>query len=425
MPFKVGNRCFPAEISDSHITRSDTPPETSLWGKIKAFFCSTNKLEALEVIRKICHPPAGTTRKNVADRFERLRTLAYGGFEENVQSGRHGENHFCILDENSREMLSVTLDDAGKYIVKCQGYRETHHLVPDTERGEEHEEQAEAASGTCINKSKIADNIKMVYGFNEDILNFKKTDRNSIALDDLNIISGINAEDIFSSPGIFVRDVLLGKLKINKHALNEYSNELSLTTDSLKKISVKWIDFLSKHGDELSLSSSLNKRNQKSETAMSDFIMKNNKIASEDPGLSQALALDINSDPSTSKTMQAIYNAFLESDKKGFEQLDSLKTPPNIGCILFKGAVITAIIRKISKLGIYFSLSPDSGISNLNFIKPKSIKNLLVNVSSQSKWRGNKEFTGVGNVFEPITFSELRYIRKNNLAVSYSNNETK
>ena len=145
MPFKVGDGCIPAAISNSpinQIARSDTPPEISVWEKIKAFFCSTNKPEALELIRQICHPPAGTTREDVAGRFEQLRTLAYGGFEDNIQSGRHGENHFCILDENSREMLSVTLDDAGKYTVTCQGHHETHHLIPDTELGEE------GASGT-------------------------------------------------------------------------------------------------------------------------------------------------------------------------------------------------------------------------------------------------------------------------------------
>ena len=149
MPFQVGNECLPAAISNSHINqiaRSDTPPEISVWEKIKAFFCSTNKPEALELIRQICHPPGGTMRETVAGRFEQLRTLAYGGFEVNVQSGRHGENHFCILNENSREVLSVTLDDAGKYTVTCQGHRETHHLIPDTEPGEEWAEHAEGAS---------------------------------------------------------------------------------------------------------------------------------------------------------------------------------------------------------------------------------------------------------------------------------------
>ncbi|MFP2790060.1 NEL-type E3 ubiquitin ligase domain-containing protein [Enterobacter ludwigii] len=151
MPFQVGNGCLPAAFSNSRINqiaRTDTSPDVSVWEKIKAFFCSINKPEALELIRQICHPPAGTTREQVAGRFEQLRTLAYGGFEENVQSGRYGKNNFCILDENSREMLSVTLDDAGKYTVKCQGRCETHHLIPDTEPGEECAEHAGGASGT-------------------------------------------------------------------------------------------------------------------------------------------------------------------------------------------------------------------------------------------------------------------------------------
>lgn len=149
MPFQIGNGCLPAAISDSRINqiaRSDTSPDVSVWEKIKAFFCSTNEPEALELIRQICQPPAGTTREAVAGRFEQLRTLADAGFEENVQSGRYGENHFCILDENSREMLSVTLDDAGKYTVKCQGHRETHHLIP--EPGEGCAEHTVYASGT-------------------------------------------------------------------------------------------------------------------------------------------------------------------------------------------------------------------------------------------------------------------------------------
>lgn len=135
MPFKVGNGCLPGVISAkriNQIARSDTSPDVNVWGKIKAFFCSTKKPEVLELIREICHPQAGTTQGQVARKFEQLRTLAYGGFEENVQSGRHGENHFCILDENGREMLSVTLDDARMYTVRCQGVDETYDLTPQT-----------------------------------------------------------------------------------------------------------------------------------------------------------------------------------------------------------------------------------------------------------------------------------------------------
>ncbi|EMJ9773867.1 TPA: hypothetical protein ACWL6U_000460 [Morganella morganii] len=134
MPLKIGNRFFPAEISNSQINaivRSDTSPEVSLWEKIKAFFCSANKPEALALIRQICHPPDGTTWEAVTEKFEQLKTLTYGGYKESVQVGRDGENHACILDENGDEMLSVTVDkDTGEYTVKCQGYLKTDYLNP-------------------------------------------------------------------------------------------------------------------------------------------------------------------------------------------------------------------------------------------------------------------------------------------------------
>ncbi|ECC9269597.1 SPI-2 type III secretion system effector E3 ubiquitin transferase SspH2, partial [Salmonella enterica subsp. enterica] len=104
--------------------------------------------EALECIWTICHPPAGTTREDMINRFELLRTLAYAGWEESIHSGQHGENYFCILDEDSQEILSVTLDDAGNYTVNCQGYSETHRLTLDTAQGEEGTGHAEGASGT-------------------------------------------------------------------------------------------------------------------------------------------------------------------------------------------------------------------------------------------------------------------------------------
>ncbi|ECF3094595.1 SPI-2 type III secretion system effector E3 ubiquitin transferase SspH2, partial [Salmonella enterica subsp. enterica serovar Litchfield] len=122
--------------------------EMSSWEKMKEFFCSTHQTEALECIWAICHPPAGTTREDMINRFELLRTLAYAGWEESIHSGQHGENYFCILDEDSQEILSVTLDDAGNYTVNCQGYSETHRLTLDTAQGEEGTGHAEGASGT-------------------------------------------------------------------------------------------------------------------------------------------------------------------------------------------------------------------------------------------------------------------------------------
>ncbi|EAZ7776447.1 type III secretion system effector E3 ubiquitin transferase SspH2 [Salmonella enterica] len=151
MPFHIGSGCLPAIISNRRIYRiawSDTPPEMSSWEKMKEFFCSTHQTEALECIWTICHPPAGTTREDVVRRFERLRMLAYAGYEESIHSGRHGESHFCILDADNQEILSVTLDDAGNYTVNCQGHNETYRFTMDIEQGEECTEHAEGASGT-------------------------------------------------------------------------------------------------------------------------------------------------------------------------------------------------------------------------------------------------------------------------------------
>ncbi|ECV7388862.1 E3 ubiquitin--protein ligase [Salmonella enterica subsp. enterica serovar Tennessee] len=130
------------------IAQSATPPEMSLWEKIKEFFCSTHQTEAQECIWTICHPSVGTTREDVVSRFEQLRMLVYAGYEESIHSGRHGESHFCILDADNQEILSVTLDDAGNYTVNCQGHNETYRFTMDIEQGEECTEHAEGASGT-------------------------------------------------------------------------------------------------------------------------------------------------------------------------------------------------------------------------------------------------------------------------------------
>ncbi|EDU9622883.1 type III secretion system effector E3 ubiquitin transferase SspH2 [Salmonella enterica subsp. enterica] len=151
MPLHVGRGCLPATITNLRINciaQSATPPEMSLWEKIKEFFCSTHQTEAQECIWTICHPSVGTTREDVVSRFEQLRMLVYAGYEESIHSGRHGESQFCILDADNQEILSVTLDDAGNYTVNCQGHNETYRFTMDIEQGEECTEHAEGASGT-------------------------------------------------------------------------------------------------------------------------------------------------------------------------------------------------------------------------------------------------------------------------------------
>ncbi len=86
---------------------------------MKEFLLST-QTEALGASGDLS-PASGTTREDVINRFELLlRTLAYAGWEESIHSGQHGENYFCILDEDGQG-VSVTLDDAGNYTVSARG----------------------------------------------------------------------------------------------------------------------------------------------------------------------------------------------------------------------------------------------------------------------------------------------------------------
>ncbi|EBP0459312.1 hypothetical protein GK77_07385 [Salmonella enterica subsp. enterica] len=114
MPFYVGSSCFPACISEQKITdilNSNIPPKMSLWDRIKEFFFSTHQAEAQDCLYRICHPSAGTTPDDVRNLFERLKELAYAGYADNIQSYRHGGKHFCIMDKNGDEILSVTFAD--------------------------------------------------------------------------------------------------------------------------------------------------------------------------------------------------------------------------------------------------------------------------------------------------------------------------
>lgn len=114
MSFSVGSGYLSACISNDQINAildSNTPPNISIWDKIKDFFFSTHQAEAQDCLYQICHPSAGTTPSDVNALFERLRELAHPGYADNIQCYWHGMNHFCIMDKNGDEILSVIFSD--------------------------------------------------------------------------------------------------------------------------------------------------------------------------------------------------------------------------------------------------------------------------------------------------------------------------
>lgn len=125
MPFNVSPGYSPLPtISDNTVNSTpltQAPPEMKVWEKIKPFFHPAQQTEASECVRTICHPPQGTTREDILNAFDQLRTKAYPGYQENIQSGRYGNSYFCILGASHHEVLSVTFDGTRSYTLECEG----------------------------------------------------------------------------------------------------------------------------------------------------------------------------------------------------------------------------------------------------------------------------------------------------------------
>ncbi len=123
-------------------------------------------------------------------------------------------------------------------------------------------------------KKNIADRIKIVYGFTDDICKFNKNNTGALSLDDLNIISGINNELLYASTRKIFHDLSSKNISISDDELKAYSTKTKIEENDIKKIAEEWIEFISHHSDELSISGSLNRRAKKSQTAFFDFIKK-------------------------------------------------------------------------------------------------------------------------------------------------------
>ncbi|HIA0885048.1 TPA: type III secretion system effector E3 ubiquitin transferase SspH1 [Salmonella enterica subsp. enterica] len=141
----------------------EASPEEIVWEKIQVFFPQENYEEAQQCLAELCHPARGMLPDHISSQFERLKALTFPAWEENIQCNRDGINQFCILDADSKEILSITLDDAGNYTVNCQGDSEAHDFIMDTEQGEECTEFAEGASGTSLRPATTASQTAAEY----------------------------------------------------------------------------------------------------------------------------------------------------------------------------------------------------------------------------------------------------------------------
>lgn len=104
MSFNIGSGLLQAHINHHRlhdIKNSSSPPEISLWEKIKHFFFSTHQKEALNCVYRLYnHDSLQMSEQDIRDTFIQLRTLAAPGCRNKfVIDENHSEVSYKINDE--------------------------------------------------------------------------------------------------------------------------------------------------------------------------------------------------------------------------------------------------------------------------------------------------------------------------------------
>ncbi|ESE82560.1 SPI-1 type III secretion system effector E3 ubiquitin transferase SlrP [Salmonella enterica] len=126
--------------SISNEASTEVPLKEEIWNKISTFFSSEHQVEAQSCIAYLCHPPETASPEEIKSKFECLRTLAFPAYTDNIQCSRGGTDQYCILNENSQEILSIIFNTDG-YTVEGGGQSVTYTRVTESE-------QASSASGS-------------------------------------------------------------------------------------------------------------------------------------------------------------------------------------------------------------------------------------------------------------------------------------
>ncbi|EAO5847419.1 SPI-1 type III secretion system effector E3 ubiquitin transferase SlrP [Salmonella enterica subsp. enterica serovar Cerro] len=126
--------------SISNEASTEVPLKEEIWNKISAFFSSEHQVEAQNCIAYLCHPPETASPEEIKSKFECLRMLAFPAYADNIQYSRGGADQYCILNENSQEILSIIFNTDG-YTVEGGGKSVTYTRVTESE-------QASSASGS-------------------------------------------------------------------------------------------------------------------------------------------------------------------------------------------------------------------------------------------------------------------------------------
>ncbi|EAA9526116.1 SPI-1 type III secretion system effector E3 ubiquitin transferase SlrP [Salmonella enterica] len=126
--------------SISNEASTEVPLKEEIWNKMSAFFSSEHQVEAQSCISYLCHPPEAASPEEIKSKFECLRALAFPAYADNIQCSRGGADQYCILNENSQEILSIIFN-TDSYTVEGGGKSVTYTRETESE-------QASSASGS-------------------------------------------------------------------------------------------------------------------------------------------------------------------------------------------------------------------------------------------------------------------------------------
>jgi len=113
LPLSGGLGCYHPSISQGEISRlSDAETRahqiSSLWDRVKDWFCGTKRVEAKKCIYEMFHNPSDANRMKA---FIKLRKLAPDTFKDkfNMYLGQHGQMQLSVGDKPDNKMMTLNL----------------------------------------------------------------------------------------------------------------------------------------------------------------------------------------------------------------------------------------------------------------------------------------------------------------------------
>lgn len=258
----------------------------------------------------------------------------------------------------------------------------------------------------------------MVYGFSEEIRRYRSSANVKKLTLTLHGIWEVIAINLYNHP---VESISKGELRINETELKQLHYRSFINEDILRDIATRFICFIKEHQCKLLLCESMKARVLKSKTYVNDFFLKNNQYSMIDYTLCRIMAKSVSQETKFEEMMKDVYSCFLENDEVGHRRLAEIKAKPMSGMVYYviEHAIYTARVRKLSKLSLDFFAKIKNEFGGIEFLYDPDLKNNITAISNKKNWQGKNDFTGMGSVFEPITFSELRHIKKQQLQVTY------